>query len=94
MTVRGMTTPRCRSCGAPILWAALKGKPFPVDATPADNGNIELQLQPGGVYTARVVRGPSAPLLVAAGVDEPRYVSHFVTCPHASDWRKKGKSES
>jgi len=69
---------RCRSCGAPILWAkTAKGKAIPLDPEPSQVGNIELDGQ-----TARYV----SPDMNALG---RRYVSHFSTCPAASEHRRR-----
>lgn len=72
----------CRSCGASIVWSvsATTGKRVPLDAEPRPDGNIELD-DDGG--TARYV-DPDQPSLDG----RPRYVSHFASCPHASDWRR------
>jgi hypothetical protein len=78
----------CSSCGAPILWAKYTtGARMPLDREPV----------PGG--TLRVERGPSNWSM--AGSDhyhllcfwdrsetEPRYQSHFASCPQAQEHRK------
>lgn len=70
---------KCRSCGAAILWATTeKGKAMPLDAEPAENGNINLV---GGV--AKVVK----PGEMLPGI--PLYLSHFATCPNSVMHRKK-----
>lgn len=81
---------RCRSCGAPIIWAqTVNGKAMPIDAEPVPDGNVLL--------TGRRVetrRGTLAPECRVEG-DTPmfpdgadRYMSHFATCPQADQWRK------
>jgi len=69
---------RCRSCGAPIIWALTKsGKPMPV--TRRDGGNVELEPvsdDPSDGFTARIVPDGCG-----------AYVSHFATCPQAKRWR-------
>lgn len=64
---------------------------MPIDDAPVVGGNIQptgswSQTRAGSrVPVVRVV-DPSAPSL--PGVDPgERYVSHFVTCPHAETWR-------
>jgi hypothetical protein len=65
----------CKSCGAPIIWVrTTTGASMPVDASPADNGN--LKLVPG-------LHGP-----IAHVVDRGTHVAHFVTCPNAKKHRK------
>jgi hypothetical protein len=73
-----MNTTTCRSCGAEILWAATeKGRRIPLDAKPEK----------------RFVTAPCDP--DAAGASElhvrveDTYVSHFATCPHADQHRRK-----
>jgi len=71
----------CASCSAPILWArsSATGKPMPIDAAPVADGNILLV---GGlaVVLGRLERD--------AVTTEPRYRSHFATCPSAGQFRK------
>ena len=68
----------CRSCGAPVIWATTtRGKAMPVDADPVANGNLELS-RTGEQINVRVVKE-------SAGT----HVSHYVTCPHANQWRPK-----
>lgn len=91
-----MTPPvvKCRSCGAPIIWAITeRGKRIPLDAEPNNaKGNMILvpwgksSLQTGGApevtsWEARVV----APLLDA---NQTRYMPHHATCPDAKRWRR------
>lgn len=69
----------CRSCGAPIFWArTTTRKNIPIDADPVDNGNVEL---------TRTWDGPFRVVSVVAPGDGT-HVSHFVTCPDASDHRR------
>lgn len=80
--------PRCRSCGAEIVWARSQlGKRIPLDAEPTADGNVILR--PDG----------AAIVLSGAGLAEARanrsgrvgtlHRSHFATCPQAGEWRKK-----
>lgn len=74
------TVSRCRSCGAEIRWVqTITGKNVPIDAEPVDDGNITLERVLG--QERAVVNGQ--PSLVGG----PLYVSHFVTCPEAEEWR-------
>ena len=78
-----MKRDKCRSCGRPIIWTiTTKGKRMPVDANPDPNGNIALDELADGTVRASVT-GPSPALIT-----EPRYMSHFATCPEAARWRR------
>jgi hypothetical protein len=79
---------RCRSCGASVLWTVTEatGSMMPIDAMPADNGNVVL---PGGHRRTR--KGALLPLSRTLGPleahaaredEQPLYLSHFVTCLH------------
>lgn len=79
--------PRCRSCGALILWArTTKGKRVPIDAGPVENGNIRLAYAGDGSDPVAHYEPPGQPALPDVE-PEPRYVSHFATCPQAREWR-------
>lgn len=97
-TSKAFTVSECRSCSAAIIWAQTqKGKRMPVDAKPVENGNIRLEERmvrsedqygiPSyhGILTA-IYEGKEQGDLF--GEEIPRYVSHFVTCDDAKDWRK------
>lgn len=75
---------QCRSCKAPILWlrSATSGKPMPVDAEPSPEGTI-LRTGPNGEL-ARVIRAGDA-----VDSSQPRYTTHWATCPHADQHRKE-----
>lgn len=76
----------CASCGARILWCVTPaGRRIPVDADPVPGGNLRLAGQPGGT-TQATVAGAAVDLF--DGDDGSRYVSHFATCPHASEHRR------
>lgn len=77
--------PKCRSCGAWILWArtfAGKSK-IPLDAEPAaEKGNVVLtnrHLADGTVIVEMVPPGQGT------------HVSHYATCPQADEWRTRSK---
>lgn len=77
----------CRSCGARITWLKTPGgKAMPVDEDPTDDGNVVIDVQHCQLV-ASVFRNAEMAKTFAPG--EPRYTSHFVTCPHASLWRAR-----
>jgi hypothetical protein len=65
---------KCKSCGAEIVWAKTQeGKTMPLNARRVRAYRLkELE-------TGEPVAEPS---------DEPVYISHFLTCPQASQWSK------
>jgi len=80
---------QCRSCGARIIWALTPaGRRMPIDAAPADGGNVILHMprEPGAEPTCTVVGKHSQPALF--GDDGPRHTSHFATCPNADRHRQ------
>jgi len=76
----------CRSCQAPVIWAVTaRGKRIPMDAGPREDGGFVLRGQ----------RADDPPLALAKGESrgrEPRYVSHFATCPQADEHRVSATS--
>jgi hypothetical protein len=71
----------CKTCGTPILWVRTAyGYKMPLDAEPVANGNITLDTD--GI--AQVVKKGSTP-----PEGTKTYVSHFATCVHADQHRKK-----
>lgn len=81
--------PECRSCHAPMLWGRLSsGKPVPLDAEPRPDGNIVASasavLFPTGDFEVRYLHDDET---VPDGT--PRYVTHFVSCPDADQWRQR-----
>ena len=84
---RELTT--CKSCHAPIFFAQTsKGEFMPIDAEPAENGNV-LVTGPDTCPVAAVVNRGQASGLRAAGY--PLYLPHFVTCPFADKYRRTAK---
>lgn len=80
--------PTCRSCHQRITWLKTPGgKAIPVDEDPTDDGNIVIDVERCQLV-ARVYKDAEAAR--DAGAEEPRYVSHFVTCPQAGEWRRRG----
>lgn len=81
---------RCRSCGAEIIWAITSnGKKMPVDVAVNPNGNIQLVAQS---LEQSIYEPPFANVIhhVAdiAGIEDQLHMSHFVTCPKATEWRR------
>lgn len=71
-------TSRCKTCGAAIRWAKTNaGKPIPLDLEPVATGNLVL-----------TSTGIALPLSWELPGGEPRYVSHFATCPDADAHRR------
>jgi hypothetical protein len=74
---------RCRSCGAPIRWTRTeKGRRMPIDPEPVPEGNIVLRELDEATPLALSVPPAAFP-------DEPRYLSHFATCPDAAKHRRR-----
>jgi hypothetical protein len=80
-----MSNETCDSCKAPVIWAyhEMSGKPAPIDAEPSEGGNIVML--PADIFGAPRYRvlGPAA-IGMQPG---PLHKSHFMTCPHAKQWR-------
>lgn len=77
----------CRSCGAEIKWIKMtSGKNMPVDATKhiikKDDGGKDVLVTEGG----EIVRGT---LTDAQHGNCTGYISHFSTCPNASQHRRR-----
>lgn len=87
-TVDGFPVESCRSCEAPIVWAVTAdGKSMPVNGPIDPAGNVRLTAQSAAVVLAEVLTQDS---LFEAGDDSrPRHTSHFATCPHAANWRRR-----
>lgn len=70
----------CRSCGAPIRWAITEnGHRAPLDAQPHAEGNLRIEERNG--LDVVVVVGP--------GSEEGLFRSHFASCPHANQHRRR-----
>lgn len=73
---------KCRSCGAPVFWArTTNDKNIPVDAEPVEDGNFH------------VIAGQVVYHLAPAMGEQPKYKSHFATCPEANAWRAKPEKQ-
>jgi hypothetical protein len=70
----------CRSFNAKVFWLKHEktGKPAPIDVTPSNAGNIEIDL------AKRIYRN--------VGKGPGRHTNHFSTCPSADVWKRHGGS--
>jgi hypothetical protein len=77
---------RCRSCNAPITWAIVEGSQaaMPLDAQTHPKGNVYLTHNRDGTPVARVLTDEER-----AEYPGDLHLSHFATCPHADDWRRR-----
>lgn len=79
---------KCRSCGAPIVWAinGRTGNCMPVNAKPSPDGNLRIRDDRSecGQVVVDVVSGAEREALRVRG---EAFLSHFSTCPQASRWR-------
>ena len=79
-------TSRCKACHAPIRWArnAKTDKSMPLDPDADPDGNIWIVGFENGTPVFEVAGTPAE-----VPANEPlRYLSHFVTCPAAAEFRK------
>jgi hypothetical protein len=83
----------CARCAAPMFWAraAESGKAIPIDYEPEPKGNLVVAAV--GADLNRL--GTTAYWVGPYSEEEDdgfdiRFVSHFVTCPMADEFRKKG----
>ena len=91
MPRRPVTSPTqptpCEACEAPIFFAAApSGSPIPVDAAARADGAAAVRCDASGSWRARIL-GDRAQL----GPGEKKHMPHWVTCPHASAFRKRTK---
>jgi len=69
---------KCTSCGDPVIWVELtSGKRHPLNAEIVESDGTKL------LYVDELTGFKKLP----AG--RKGYVSHFATCPHAAQWRRK-----
>lgn len=86
----------CRSCHAGIVWAVTaKGEKMPVDPQPTlpGIGNLVLWFEVDGL--GNLVDPPTQRVIAATDEQKARgpvWLSHFATCPKASEWRKREAS--
>lgn len=76
-----MNLAKCKTCGASIRWVKMlaSGSANPLDAEPSEKGNVMIQGDRG--ITMSRDEAPDG---------EPLYLSHFATCPHSKEHRRKG----
>jgi hypothetical protein len=78
----------CKSCSAPVIWATTtRGKAMPVDPDPVVEGNLVLEARFGDAPPLARVLGVAKQF----GRKDLR-VAHFVTCPQAGQWRRRGRT--
>ncbi len=72
---------RCRSCNAEIRWVVMAGtgKNNPINVPSTEKGNVWID-EDG--YAHVVSEGNPAPY------DAVLYLSHFVTCKQAKEWKR------
>jgi hypothetical protein len=82
----------CRSCGAAIWWATTEaGKSIPIDPNPDKENPEGANVK----FVAATTGDPGIRRAVVLGPDDARrftgalYVSHFVTCSQADEWRTR-----
>lgn len=83
-----MTQGKCRGCNAPIVWIeCASGKRMPCNPNPVTYwempGATGKVVTPNGEVISCEFKGD---LQAATGIG---YISHFSTCPHAGQFRKK-----
>ena len=101
--VQAGSSPRCRSCGAPI-WFGLtaKNKRMPMDLAPIEDGNVivdgdmNLLDKMASAYEGDAPPPDGCRVRVltkgeAVDPDVPRYTSHFATCPKAERHRREDR---
>lgn len=82
-----MGSATCRSCGAPITWAATAtGKRMPVDRDPHPDGNVVLRPRERGEGLLATVIGAAD--RASVGRAHQLHRPHFATCPQASEHRR------
>lgn len=83
-------TPRCKSCGAEILWIKMaSGKSMPVDAKPISYRTMHPGTKGFNVMTLVTKDGRVAKGVFDPSSDKIGYTSHFATCPNANAHRKR-----
>jgi hypothetical protein len=76
---------RCKSCGAPIVWAVSvnTGKALPLDPEAGTEGNVRLEWTRDGTPYVTVLTDKQR-----AGHRGALYRSHWATCPDSQSWRR------
>lgn len=76
---------RCAACGASIAWAfTTKRRPIPLNPNPTRYGNLILTRTSTGQLVAMFAQ-------LGDARSEPRFTSHFATCPEADKFRAPRK---
>lgn len=85
----------CSSCGRAIIWTVSpSGARLPLDARPAVMYYLDNAVPtPNAIpVKAEVIKAPAVLFAAEAMLEETRtYVSHFLTCPSASEHSKARK---
>ena len=82
-----MKTSPCKGCGKPIVWGVTEdGKRIPLDPRPP----VYLAVDEGD----RVLAERAGPGQNFMGQALAHYVSHFATCPKASEFGKGRKRDA
>lgn len=70
----------CRACGKPMVFYLTEkaGRAIPLDPEPHPDGNVLIRMGRAVVLRKDAVH-----------TEEPRYRSHFATCPHAEEFRRR-----
>lgn len=77
---------KCDSCGAKVIWSVtVRARNMPVDADPIKGGNVQLEHRGAGVTPLARVLTPAQQF-----GRTNLHRSHFVSCPQAASWRKRG----
>lgn len=80
----------CGKCPARIFFAETRnGRRNPIDADPAPRGNIKITERGDAMPYAETL-SPIEALAVQSTPGAVLYMSHFVTCPKADTFRRKG----
>ena len=83
---------KCTSCGAEIFFArTMRGRRLPLNAAP-DPGRGE-HLMAGGTAVHLRASAPEERRYAeeAAARNQPRYLTHYATCPQAGQHRKRAE---
>lgn len=88
----------CRSCRAPIVWAAtLNGKRIPLDKSPdPDKGDIFVAAcsnEKGRLLAIGIANLTEKARESAKRQGVQLRTSHWATCPHAKEWSGKTRKD-
>lgn len=88
----------CSGCGATIWWAVVEGSGERIPCDPHDtmDGTLVIVGKTGrgpvvrvlATSTVRELHSGQQALFDLEWVDRPRYLPHFVSCPHAESFRR------